>query len=452
MKKIVTAVAAIAMAASMFAVDFSATVQVKGDIAYGNSDQYDAPSADNGWAGAGHEAKNKFGLFGVESTNQKDNDLLEVHFAGDKAGADFKLWADAKEDGGKLGDGKDALQLRALDVWFSPIDQVKIKLGSVSQDMYKERLNWWKVPCGANLKDFKSWNHRWSGYTTVEGFGATVDVNLDVLNGLYIGAGVLAGDNWIVSQNDVDNNGKAITSKVYPNGSYGAYGVMAKLNVMDGLSVGAAWRDEGYLNPKIITVGADYSAGSFYGMVQARMLISNVFSSQAEAIAAEDAKLAIEKQKGKLAFTGITIDNYFSYNFGFMSVDGTLPVTIRGFVDNYTKDSADKVYDPIYMTARVRVSFPMDAFKFNVVLGTDEGTNNGPAGSTSNLAWTLDENFAKTFNFYVNPSVDFNVGVCALNVGLEFAIDCNTKEAWSGDKNVYNNIAWAVPFTAKVAF
>ncbi len=37
MKKIVMGIATMVMAASIFAADFSATVQVKGDIAYGKS-------------------------------------------------------------------------------------------------------------------------------------------------------------------------------------------------------------------------------------------------------------------------------------------------------------------------------------------------------------------------------------------------------------------------------
>ena len=55
MKKIVTTIAALAMAVSMFAADFSATVQVKGDVAYGKS----------------VDGANEFGLLGVEKTAQK---------------------------------------------------------------------------------------------------------------------------------------------------------------------------------------------------------------------------------------------------------------------------------------------------------------------------------------------------------------------------------------------
>jgi hypothetical protein len=131
MKKIVTTIAALAMAVSMFAADFSATVQVKGDVAYGKS----------------VDGASEFGLLGVENTNQKDNDLLELNYAGDKAGAFVRFWT--------VGDFADQpLNVRALKLWFEPAAGVKITLGNNELALYKEQLDWWKVPCGASIKNY----------------------------------------------------------------------------------------------------------------------------------------------------------------------------------------------------------------------------------------------------------------------------------------------------------
>ena len=410
MKKIITGIAAVAMAASLFAVDFSATVQVKGDIAYGNvSDGY-----------------SKFGLLGVENTKQKDADLLEVHFSGDKAGADFKFWAAVAEPiyytgaasdgnvkfGNKDGDKLNIVSLRALKVWFQPIDAIKISVGNNDLGLYTERLNWWKVPTGASVSEFRDWDGRWaSGAGVHENFGSTIEIT--PIDGLYIAAG--AGSDVVSKETDKD-------VKV------AQWGAVAKYTFSDlGLSIGAAYRDTSTF--KLITVGADFAKDSFYGFLQAKLRLDSDANSY-----------SFNKDNVKLA--GITIDNYLSYNFGFMNLQATLPVTIRGLLP-YNTD-AEKKADPSYMTARIKASFPIDAITAYVVVGSDEGFNNGPAGSAGKCVWTFDDTFGDNFNIYVNPGVSFNVGACALDIGAEFAF----QNAADGKGTFY----WAVPFTTKVSF
>ena len=136
MKKIVGILSAAAvLAASVFAIDFSATVQVKGDALYGKS----------------VDSTNSIAILGVENTNQKDNDLLEISFTGDKAGAFVRFWTTAKEE---------VLKVRALKVWFEPITGIKVTVGNNDLELYKERINWWKVPCGASVAEFGSWDGR----------------------------------------------------------------------------------------------------------------------------------------------------------------------------------------------------------------------------------------------------------------------------------------------------
>ena len=72
MKKIVMGIAALACAASIFALDFSATVKMDTDIARGNDDGID--------------------FLSVNKKDQKDNDALIISANTDKAGANFQLW------------------------------------------------------------------------------------------------------------------------------------------------------------------------------------------------------------------------------------------------------------------------------------------------------------------------------------------------------------------------
>ena len=72
MKKIVMGAAALLCAASMFAVDFAAKVQMAGSIAKKNGDNVD--------------------FITLDKKDQKDADALVISASTDKAGANFQFW------------------------------------------------------------------------------------------------------------------------------------------------------------------------------------------------------------------------------------------------------------------------------------------------------------------------------------------------------------------------
>ena len=381
MKKIVTTIAALAMAVSMFAADLSATVTIQADAAYGKS----------------VDGVNSFGLLDVEKTNQKDNDLLELNYAGDKAGAFVRFWTAAEF-------ADTALNVRALKLWFEPAAGVKITLGNNELALYKEQLDWWKVPCGASLAEFGSWDGRWqSGAAFHETWGSTIEVT--AIDGLYLGLG--AASSFITKAGDAD----AVIGK---------WGAVAKYTI-NGISFGAAYKNAGTFN--LLTVGADFSKDAFYGMIEGKIR----FDSDAGAY-------SYNKDEAKLA--GITIDNYFKYNINGIGLQLTAPVTIRGFLDDAN--------DPSYMTLRAKVTIPVDAFTVYTILGSDEGfTANSAspaAGSVGATVWNFSD-FGGTFNFYGKVGANLNVGVCSLDLGAEFAYDKPSK-----------TFAWALPVVARVAF
>ena len=381
MKKIVTTIAALAMAVSMFAADLSATVTIQADAAYGKS----------------VGGVNSFGLLDVEKTKQKDNDLLELNYAGDKAGAFVRFWTAAEF-------ADTALNVRALKLWFEPAAGVKITLGNNELALYKEQLDWWKVPCGASLAEFGSWDGRWqSGAAFHETWGSTIEVT--AIDGLYLGLG--AASSFITKAGDAD----AVIGK---------WGAVAKYTI-NGISFGAAYKNAGTFN--LLTVGADFSKDAFYGMIEGKIR----FDSDAGAY-------SYNKDEAKLA--GITIDNYFAYNINGIGLQLTAPVTIRGFLDDAN--------DPSYMTLRAKVTIPVDAFTVYTILGSDEGftnnSDNSPAASTGATVWNFSD-FGGTFNFYGKVGANLNVGVCSLDLGAEFAYDKPSK-----------TFAWALPVVARVAF
>ena len=143
MKKIVMGAAALLCAASMFAVDFAATIKMAGDIAGGAVTE-----------GTSDETY----IWKLNSNDQKDADALKLSVSGDKAGASFQFWYkytggaaptaattaalnDAKNglktDEVKNGDTlvttathydtaittNSMLQVRSTSIWVKPIDQ-----------------------------------------------------------------------------------------------------------------------------------------------------------------------------------------------------------------------------------------------------------------------------------------------------------------------------------------
>ena len=427
MKKIISGIAALALAASVFAVDFSANVQVKGDVA-----GFKFMDTDKG-------AKSEITLFGFENTEQKDNDLLTVSFAGDRAGANFQFWT-------KVAEGNPTV--RALRVWFQPIEWIKVSIGNVDAGLYTEKVNWWKVPMASNYYQFKDWNGRWSSGSVIDGVGALIE--LTPIDGLWIAASVApgAGSSWFTKKtgedNEADNDAKFLQ-----------WGVGAKYQITDLISAGVAFRyipgsqgaakkegEEGY-NPwwnswdnhttkrMLLTAGVDFGNWStpYYAFLQARASLEPkdmfVWTGAGYSV--------ISNLESDWTFGGITIDNYVSYNFGFMKLEATIPVTIR---------LSGEDFDPSYMTARIKATIPFDALSLYCVVGTDEGFNNGPAaGSPGSLAWILNDKFMDKFNIYANVGLNFNVGSANLDCGVEFAYDKAAKTT-----------VIAVPFVAKVAF
>ena len=435
MKKIVMGAAALLCAASMFAVDFAATIKMAGDIAGGAVTE---DTADTTY------------IWKLNSNDQKDADALKLSVSGDQAGASFQFWykysngaaptaattADTNEDGSHKGTYTTAittnsmLQVRSTSIWVKPIDQLKITLGDVSCGIFGEKLHYWKDPCGNDYASASSWDHGYSSYATVEGAGIAAE--LTPIDGLTVVAGIAAG---------CDTNFISFVENV-STVAVKAYGVSAAYNLSSvadlPVTIGVSWRDEGTDAIKILAIGADYGnafAEGFYGMLNARMFFSQKVGSATVSATGKDYKM-----------TGIAFDNFFRFKTGAMTIDLRAPIILRGLALQTV--SADGVAtalngtnDPSYMYLSAKFSYALDGLTIYVGAGSDYDENLD--------GWVFNKDFGDNFNLTIHPGVTFNVGACAFDIGARFDI----KDAVASTTNAkYHPFAWSIPFTATIGF
>lgn len=403
MKKIVTIAAAMACAASMFAVDFSARAVMEGQIAKGSFVKDKDPTAQ---------------IWNLSKKDQKDADALIMSVNAGNAGAQFQFWYNYD------GSGAAPLNVRNTNIWFKPIDSLKITVGDVSYSTYKEMIDWWKVADGQSASAHGRWT--WSGFSTVEGSG--IGCEWSPIAGLDLNAGVTAGA------------GNDFASLEKEKSTYAAWGAGAKYSLSGmGLpaSVAVSYRDAGKGKEKILSIGADYGnnwADGFYGFINARLRFEDLSYSKLDAAAAKPGFSGKEYSWNKEgALSAVAFDNYFKFSTGAFKVLARIPVTIRttkDLVDGKQKASDYGFTDPSYMSYELKAFYALDGFTAYVDIEND-------------TAVTFNDKFAETaLDMFVQPGVTFNVGSAAFDIGLQ--LDIPNKEGAA--------LAWSVPFNVAVAF
>jgi len=120
MKKIVGILAAAAMVASVFAVDFSAGMQLKADLF-----NYDGVA----------ETAQGFSLW---NENSKDDKPFVFSISDERVGATLKIYDSEKA---KLDSDMGA---HAYSIWFKPFDMLRIDLGSQDIKLNCETISYWR--------------------------------------------------------------------------------------------------------------------------------------------------------------------------------------------------------------------------------------------------------------------------------------------------------------------
>ena len=115
MKKIITGIAALAMLTSVFAVDFTAGFQLKGEVF-----SFDGASKD-------------VGVFKLSHENTKDDKPFIFSVSSEKAGGTLKFYDDATGD----------IVANYWNIWFKPLDMLKIDLGNHDTKLNCESITWW---------------------------------------------------------------------------------------------------------------------------------------------------------------------------------------------------------------------------------------------------------------------------------------------------------------------
>ncbi len=428
MKKIVMGAAALLCAASMFAVDFAATVKMEGDIA----------------GGAVTEATSDATyIWKLNKKDQKDNDALKLSVNGDKAGASFQFWykynggADVTVTNNKVDDGS-VVKVRSTSIWVKPIDQLKITIGDVSMGGLANKLDYWKDPIGQNYNfeatdtNHMTWDGVYSSYASVEGQGIAAE--LTPIEGLTVVAGIAAGK---------DTNFITFTEG-QTKATVAAYGASINYNLSSvaGLpvNVAVAWRDAGNSGNKVLAVGADYGnayADGFYGMINARMLFDRGLKNGGYWYSS-----FFKTNNEEVVLSGIAFDNFFQYKAGAMTIAFRAPFVLRGLAGTLADGTKlDASNDPSYMFWSAKFSYALDGLTVYVAAGSDydDGRN----------AWVFwKTNPEDTFNVTIHPGVTFNIGAAAFDIGARFDI----KDAETANGKKYRPFAWSIPFTATIGF
>ncbi len=375
--------AAATMAASMFAVDISSTVKMGVTAAKKNGDDIE--------------------FLALDKTNQKDNDALIFSGSSEKAGGQFQLWYQYDGENGEkvyteegstnpweLGKslGVHGLRIRNVNVWFKPLDNLKVTVGDTNLDSYKEHIFWWHGVYGAKPG---SWGAFGGEYIAGNGFKA----EFSPIDGLELTAVALPGAYTVTTDKDtgkVTTNPFISTAKDFVVKNYG---IKAKVNLGAfadlPMTAAALFVDKG--DQKYVAIGADYGnewGGNFYAF----------------------ANVSLNLNKDGLA--GLAIDNAEYFVFDALKLQTHLPVVL------YKEGDDMKV--GLYATAKV--SYALSNCTPYVIMSNNR---DGDAG------WTFD-NFK--FAMTVQPGVTFNVGSAGFDASLRL--------------DIADSVNWSVPVAITV--
>ena len=149
MKKIVGILAAAAMVASVFAVDFTAGMQIKGSL-FNYDGASKGVSAMKLWSANGPDDK----PFIFSASDDRAGATIKIYDAkGKKYDAEgyAKAIAEAKtpEDAAKIKVSDyvstfSYMEANKWNIWFKPFDMLKIDLGTVDTKLNCETITWWK--------------------------------------------------------------------------------------------------------------------------------------------------------------------------------------------------------------------------------------------------------------------------------------------------------------------
>ena len=210
MKKIVAGLAALAMAASVFAVDVASMIQIDGDLMNYGSKTF------------------KF-LMAKEYDPSGDSDYLwKLSASGDKSGAEIWSW------------NLDA-SVSSKKVWFKPADWLKVTVGNVGgQSVANPQFGWW-------AQTANNYAYGYQAELTFGAFSSKIALEPGAAKYFFDSSATgfaKIGGFWIDAIYDIGGMAGKVQFVATRDGTIGAHGFSNWAT--SPLAIGLAWTDMGY--------------------------------------------------------------------------------------------------------------------------------------------------------------------------------------------------------------
>jgi len=327
MKKIVGILAAAAvLATSVFAADVSAKVRVTGEIF----------NLDNTVVNEKNEAASAFKLFRAATVGHTyDAPYATLSTSTDNAGATVKFISGD--------DGKTNLEVGDVQVWFKPIDLLKIQAGSHDLAMNKETIDW-------------------TSTNSYGEFGYSLGFAQDAFSmNVALGTG---NNGWFFEDAQAKYGTKeepasAYVKDLYTNLAYGAdFGTISAIFEYKGKSADFTKKE---YNPTTIKFGAGYK-----NTFDALTIFADVVGTSYGAPTTKEEDLGLVKYvdkdgKARSAF-GLAIDAFAQYSADALTVKGYVLANIKDFGNlNKDKDGTDIMWNNNFeLGLKARVDYKLD--------------------------------------------------------------------------------------------
>ena len=328
MKKIVGILAAAAvLATSVFAADVSAKVRVTGEIF----------NLDNTVVNEKNEAASAFKLFRAATVSHAyDAPYATLSTSTDNAGASVNFTTGD--------DGTTDLGVSNVQVWFKPIDLLKIQAGHHDICMNKETIDWTST----------------NGYVT---FGYSLGFAQDAFS-MNVALGT-DNNGWFFEDAQAKYGTKeepavAYVKDLYTNLAYGAdFGTISAMFEYKGKSANLTTKD---YTPTTIKFGAGYK-NTFDALTIFADVVGTSYSAATDKEKDEGLKYTYKDKDGKprSAF-GLAIDAFAQYSADALTVKGYVLANIKDFGNlNKDKDGTDIMWNNNFeLGLKARVDYKLD--------------------------------------------------------------------------------------------
>ncbi|MCR5217702.1 hypothetical protein [Treponema sp.] len=360
----------------------------------------------------GEDAKYEF--FKLNSKAQKDDDGIVIDFSEGSFGGRLALWYEVNSS--LQGSSGSNVSFRRSNIWFKPLDSLKITLGYTGCDqLYKERIDEWKVGNPFNLNE-RDWSKHpgYINYSDVDEMGLGFESR--AIEGLVLTGGIAR--RW----GSPGNFGKSFWNKSGDaDSTYDAWGLTARY-YYNKLCFQAGYRDNGSQSWKVCRAALGYEDNGIYAFAQSCLGID------------------YKSESDEYELSGICMDLYGEYKVDAWTFIAHLPLTFRLTDEDEDPDYFEYVLEAKYNTGKIA---NMDSFSPYIKIGSMNHD-----GDNKYAFIRLNDQLKDSVNFDITPGAEFNIGPCTIDIGYELLIHSKLYT----DANNCNKVEWKIPVKAEIKF